>query len=57
MLVLKEKSGDYMLKNIEKKRKEMLMYGENTGLTSSETLKCSKELDQLIYNYLAHKDK
>ncbi len=51
MLLIKESTAKNMLFNIECKRKEMITSGEKTGLTSRETLKCSEELDKLIYTY------
>ncbi len=51
MSVTKEKLAENMLFSIENKRKELILSGNKTGLTSSETLKCSMELDKLIYSY------
>lgn len=51
MSLKKEKKRKNMLFIIENKRKEMILTGEETGLTSTETLKRSMELDKLIYSY------
>ncbi|ADU30208.1 aspartyl-phosphate phosphatase Spo0E family protein [Evansella cellulosilytica] len=36
---------------IEEKRKELLYIAKRTGLSSTDTLRCSKELDELIIIY------
>ncbi|SDY89735.1 stage 0 sporulation regulatory protein [Evansella caseinilytica] len=36
---------------IEQKRKELLLIVNKNGLSSEDTLRCSKELDKLILNY------
>lgn len=52
MQIAKDSSSDSrILSSIETKRKELILLGSKTGLKSSETLKCSKELDKLIYIY------
>ncbi|MFA8440022.1 aspartyl-phosphate phosphatase Spo0E family protein [Pueribacillus sp. YX66] len=51
MPVARKKQVNHMLFSIENKRKEMILSGKKTGLTSKETLKYSMELDKLIYSY------
>lgn len=51
MLLTTEENRANMLFTIENKRKEMILSGKKTGLTSRETLQYSKELDKLIYSY------
>ncbi|MDG5787520.1 aspartyl-phosphate phosphatase Spo0E family protein [Evansella sp. AB-P1] len=36
---------------IELKRKELLNIANKKGLSSTDTLRCSEELDKLIYTY------
>ncbi|MFA9556224.1 aspartyl-phosphate phosphatase Spo0E family protein [Evansella sp. AB-rgal1] len=36
---------------IESKRKELLNIAKKTGLSSTDTLRCSEELDKLIFTY------
>ena len=40
-----------MLVEIQRKRELMIDLACKKGLTSNDTLKCSQELDQLIYQY------
>lgn len=40
-----------LLKEIDKKRSKLITTGTATGFTSEETVKCSQELDLLIYAY------
>lgn len=44
-----------LLKKIEKKRTELLNIAKKKGVASSETLRCSKELDELITKYQRQK--
>jgi len=49
--VIEEPSLHQILTHIEKKRAEMIGIGQCEGLTDTETIKCSKELDKLIFYY------
>lgn len=40
-----------ILVEIQKKRENMIELVHKKGLTSDDTIKCSQELDQLIYQY------
>lgn len=40
-----------ILKEIQKKRELMIDLALEKGLKSDDTIKCSQELDQLIYQY------
>jgi len=40
-----------MLSEINSKRDEMIKAGMNYGFTNEKTIKCSQELDQLIFEY------
>lgn len=40
-----------LLKEIDRKREEMVSVAQQTGFTSEETVRCSQELDKLIYEY------
>jgi hypothetical protein len=42
---------DILLRNISKKREEMIHCANKTGLTSKETIRCSQELDKLLNQY------
>ena len=42
-----------IMAEIQRKRKLMIDLAQEKGLTSDDTLKCSQELDQLIYQYQA----
>ncbi len=46
-----EISFEYMIANINKKRKEMMRLAKTYGFTDEHTLKCSQELDELINEY------
>ncbi|PLS17446.1 hypothetical protein CVD28_12925 [Bacillus sp. M6-12] len=41
----------HLLKRIAKKKEMLLLIVQNTGLGSSETVACSKELDRFILLY------
>ena len=43
-----------LLLSIERKRAQMLETAKTHGMSSSETLKCSQELDRLIQLHLAN---
>jgi stage 0 sporulation regulatory protein len=40
-----------LIKEIDRKRKQMVSLAKETGFTSEETVCCSQELDRLIYEY------
>ncbi|NHM29571.1 aspartyl-phosphate phosphatase Spo0E family protein [Bacillus sp. C11] len=40
-----------MLSEINSKRDEMIKVGMNYGFTDEKTIKCSQEIDQLIFKY------
>ena len=40
-----------ILDEIQKKREIMIDLAQKNGFTSDDTIKCSQELDQLIYQY------
>ncbi|WP_071395520.1 aspartyl-phosphate phosphatase Spo0E family protein [Bacillus tuaregi] len=40
-----------ILAEIQKKREKMIELAHEKGLTNNDTIKCSQELDQLIYQY------
>ena len=40
-----------LLKEIDRKREEMVSVARETGFTSEETIQCSQDLDTLIYQY------
>ncbi|WP_338451867.1 aspartyl-phosphate phosphatase Spo0E family protein [Niallia oryzisoli] len=40
-----------ILAEIQKKREKMIDLAQEKGLTNNDTIKCSQELDQLIYQY------
>lgn len=42
-----------ILVEIQRKREKMIDLAQEKGLTSDDTIKCSQELDQLIYQYQA----
>ncbi|WP_374702872.1 aspartyl-phosphate phosphatase Spo0E family protein [Bacillus sp. T33-2] len=44
-------SDQALLEEIQKKREKMIHLAQKTGFTSEETIRCSHELDQLIYEY------
>lgn len=40
-----------MLAEIQQKREKMIEAAKKNGLASEETIRCSQELDKLIYEY------
>ncbi|WP_083413048.1 aspartyl-phosphate phosphatase Spo0E family protein [Bacillus massilinigeriensis] len=40
-----------LMEKIQVKREEMMAWARATGLNSEETIRCSQELDRLIYLY------
>ncbi|WP_223881841.1 aspartyl-phosphate phosphatase Spo0E family protein [Niallia endozanthoxylica] len=40
-----------ILAEIQKKREKMISLAQEKGLTNNDTIKCSQELDQLIFQY------
>ena len=41
----------WLLKKINQKRSEMISLGETVGLSATETIECSQQLDQLLNQY------
>lgn len=46
------KKDEKLLKDINKKRQEMIKIGIIEGMTSKEAVKCSQELDYLLNLYM-----
>ncbi|WP_257959003.1 aspartyl-phosphate phosphatase Spo0E family protein [Bacillus sp. V3-13] len=44
-------NGNKLLEEIQRKRQCMIESATRNGFTSEETIRCSEELDQLIYQY------
>lgn len=40
-----------LLKQIDRMREQMLISASETGYTSQETIRCSQDLDRLIFEY------
>ncbi|HWO96767.1 MAG TPA: aspartyl-phosphate phosphatase Spo0E family protein [Bacillus sp. (in: firmicutes)] len=56
----KRSEAESLLIEIVQKRQEMMIIAEEKGFTSTETIKCSQELDELLNIYqqlLAKKEK
>lgn len=46
-----QRSKNELLGEIQVQREKMIESAQNSGYTSVETIRCSQELDKLIYRY------
>jgi stage 0 sporulation regulatory protein len=44
-------NSNELISKIDSLRNEMILKGERKGLSHPETIQCSKELDELIYQF------